>query len=93
VAAVEKISIALTPDMASLVRGAVESGEYASSSEVIREALRDWKLKRSLQQQQVEEVRRLWQEGINSGPAGALDMAEVRREARQRFEGEHGQPS
>ena len=38
---VEKISIALPADMATLVRNAVETGDYASSSEVIREALRD----------------------------------------------------
>lgn len=88
--AVEKISIALTPDMASLVREAVESGEYASSSEVIREALRDWKLKRALQQLQVEEVRRLWHEGIDSGPAGTLDIADIKREARGRFQAEQG---
>ncbi len=38
---VEKISVALTPEMAAFVRDVVESGEYASSSEVIREALQD----------------------------------------------------
>mgnify|MGYP001604329124 FL=1 len=38
---VEKLSIALTPEMAKEVRTAVDSGEYASSSEVIRDALRD----------------------------------------------------
>ena len=31
---VEKLSIALTPEMASLIRNAVESGEYASTSEL-----------------------------------------------------------
>jgi antitoxin ParD1/3/4 len=92
-ATVEKISIALTQDMASLVRQAVESGEYASSSEVIRDALRDWKLKRAMQQQQIEELRRLWHEGIDSGPAGVLDMEEIKREARKRFEVEREQPS
>lgn len=92
-AAVEKLSIALTQDMATMVREAVESGEYASTSEVIREALRDWKLKRALQQQQIEELRRLWHEGIASGPAGALEMADIKREARQRSEAEHGQTS
>jgi antitoxin ParD1/3/4 len=58
---VEKVSIALTSEMAAAVREAVEKGEYASSSEVVREALRDWKLKRSLQQKEIEELRRLWQ--------------------------------
>ena len=36
---VEKISIALPPEMVSLVRNAVESGEYSSTSKVIRGAL------------------------------------------------------
>ena len=44
---VEKISIALPADMATLVRNAVETGDYASSSEVIREALREWKARRA----------------------------------------------
>jgi antitoxin ParD1/3/4 len=64
---VEKISVALTSEMAAFVRDAVESGEYASSSEVIREALRDWKQKRLLQLHKIDELRRLWQEGIDSG--------------------------
>jgi antitoxin ParD1/3/4 len=38
---VEKMSIALTPELAAAVRAAVASGEYVSSSEVVREALRD----------------------------------------------------
>jgi S-DNA-T family DNA segregation ATPase FtsK/SpoIIIE len=41
----EKLSISLTPELASLVRSAVTEGDYASTSEVIREALRDWKFK------------------------------------------------
>ena len=40
---VEKMSVALTPEMAAAVRDAVASGEYASASEVVREALRLWK--------------------------------------------------
>lgn len=82
---VEKLSIALTPDMATLVRQAVESGDYASASEVIRDALRDWKLKRALDREMVEELRRLWQEGIDGGPAEPLDMEAIKREARARL--------
>jgi len=90
--AVEKISIALTPDLASLVRSAVEGGYYASSSEVIREALRDWKRKQDLNGQRIEELRALWHEGINSGSAGTLNIAEIKREARQRYEEERRNP-
>lgn len=56
---VEKLSIALTPEMARLVRGAVESGEYASNSDVVLEALREWEKRRALRQDDVEELRRL----------------------------------
>ena len=51
-AVVEKISIALPPEMAAIVRGAVETGEYASNSEVVREALREWTYQRELRQRQ-----------------------------------------
>lgn len=46
-ATIEKISIALSSDMLSMVRGAVATGDYASTSEVIREALREWKARRA----------------------------------------------
>lgn len=50
-ATAEKISIALPPEMVPIVRNAVATGEYASSSEVIRDVLRDWTHKRTLRQQ------------------------------------------
>ncbi len=87
---IEKISIALTPDLASLVRKAVDDGYYASTSEIVREALRDWKRKQNTEEQKILELRALWQEGINSGSAGALNMEEIKKEARRRYEEEHG---
>ena len=66
----EKISIALPSEMVHIVRSAVATGEYASSSEVIRDALRDWTYKRSLRQQGVAELRRLWQEALNDKTSG-----------------------
>jgi len=86
---VEKISITLTPDLALVVQQAIESGGYASTSEVIREALRDWKTKRLLREQQIEEVRALWREGINSGAGRFGDVKSIIREAQRRFEAEN----
>jgi antitoxin ParD1/3/4 len=51
-AEIERMTITLPSDMAAVVKGAVEGGDYASSSEVVREALRDWKTKRALQLQE-----------------------------------------
>lgn len=73
---VEKISIALPPEMASLVRQAVETGEYASSSEVIRDALRDWTHKRVLRQQGIDELRQVWQQARDD-PRPAVAAEEV----------------
>lgn len=79
---VEKMSIAVTPEMAGAVRAAVESGEYASTSEVVREALRLWKSHQAARAREVEALRLAWQEGIESGPATPLDFGEVKAKAR-----------
>lgn len=77
---VEKLSITLTREMASSLRQVVEAGEYASTSEVIREALREWKLRRTGRDEAIAELRRLWDEGVASGPAvdGEEAFARVR---------------
>lgn len=82
----QKISIALPPEMVSIVRNAVNTGEYASSSEVIRDALRDWTYKRSLQQQSISELRRVWQEALTDktpgiSPDDVLDRLERKYQA------------
>lgn len=66
--AMAKMSVALSREMAETVRQAVESGEYASDSEVIREALREWKLRRQLRQREREELQRMWAEGLAAVP-------------------------
>jgi antitoxin ParD1/3/4 len=71
---VEKISVALPPEMVAVVKDAVASGEYSSASEVIREALRAWKFKRKVEALELEELRRLIQEGIESGPSIEADV-------------------
>jgi len=84
-ASVEMLSIDLTPEMARLVCDAVERGEHANNSEVVREALREWGQRRALQQQDVEELRRLRTEGLASGPGCLADMKALKAEARHRL--------
>jgi antitoxin ParD1/3/4 len=67
-ASIEKISVALPADMLGLVRAAVELGDYATTSEVIRDALREWKGRRETREEAFEEVRRLWREGRRQKP-------------------------
>lgn len=82
-ATVEKMTIALTPEMAGFVRGVVEAGEYASTSEAIREAVREWKERREPLRYTVDELRALVQEGIDSGPT--VDGAEAFSRIRARL--------
>jgi len=56
-AEIERLTITLPSDMAAAVKGAVEGGDYASTSEVVREALRDWKMKRALQLQELAALK------------------------------------
>ncbi len=54
---IERLTITLPRDMAALVRRAVDDGDYASGSEVVREALRDWKMKRAMQLKEMESLK------------------------------------
>jgi antitoxin ParD1/3/4 len=85
-ASVEKITIALTPEMASFVRTVVQSGEYASTSEAIRDAVREWKERRDLLGYTVDELRGLVQEGLDSGPSRHGSMNDIKAEALRRLE-------
>lgn len=78
---IERMTVAVTPEMARLVKDAVQNGEYASASEVFREALRFWKVHQEAREREVEELRRLWREGVESGPSeeGSIVFERLRR--------------
>ncbi|MGH7988462.1 MAG: ribbon-helix-helix domain-containing protein [Candidatus Binataceae bacterium] len=67
------------------MKAAVDAGEYATTSEIVREAIRDWQFRSELRREDLKRLRRLWDEGLASGPAVPLEFAELRREARQRL--------
>ena len=71
---VDKRSITLSPELAAEIDGAVEAGEYASANEAISDALREWKERRDKLGYTIDELRRLIQEGIDSGPGTFRSM-------------------
>lgn len=75
---VEKLSVALTPDTVAEVRAAVGSGDYGAISEAVRDALRDWHLRRKIKTLETEELRRLVREGIDSAPGLDADVVFAR---------------
>ena len=82
---VQKVSIALTGEQVCALRAAVETGEYATTSEIVREAIRDWQFKRELRREDLNRLRQMWDEGKASGAASPVDFDNARREARQRL--------
>ena len=84
-AAVEKVSVALSPELLEMVKGAVASGHYGSASEVIREALREWRLRQPLREAEVERLRKAWTEGLESGPFAAFNIEDIKQKARSRL--------
>ncbi len=76
---IERITVTVTAEMARDVRGAVNAGDYASSSEIIREALRDWRHKRTLRAQQLAELRADIAEGLDDIAAGRVRDFDVDR--------------
>ena len=71
-AEIERMTITLPSDMAAIVKGAVEGGDYASSSEVIREALRDWKMKRALQLKELTSLKADIERGLTDVAEGRV---------------------
>ncbi len=61
----EKLSITLPAEMARMIRRHVESGAYASNSEVIREAMRFWQDRRGEREGRLDAIRAQLQEAAD----------------------------
>jgi antitoxin ParD1/3/4 len=82
---VHKVSIALTNEQISALKRVVDAGEYATTSEVVREAVRDWQFKREMRQEDIRQLRQMWEAGKASGKMQPVDFTKLRSEARQRL--------
>ncbi len=74
----QQFSVTLSHELADLVRAKVESGEYASESEVIREGLRALQRhERALEKWLREEVASAY-DAIKADPSRAISVKNVR---------------
>ena len=85
---IEQVTIALPAEELESVHAAADSGEYASTGEVMREALHLWESSRFLREREIARIRTACEEGIASGNAGPLDIEEIIREARAELDAE-----
>ncbi|MFZ3484876.1 type II toxin-antitoxin system ParD family antitoxin [Sphingomonas sp. 3-13AW] len=81
--AIERMTITMPAEMAATLRQTVAGGEYASTSEVVREALREWTRARDIERRDLVSLREAIQAGLNSGPG--IPAEEVFAELRARY--------
>ncbi len=87
---IQKVSVALTGEQVAALKSAVAAGEYATTSEIVREAVRDWQLKRELRLDDIEWLLHAWDDGKASGPSTAFDIERTIASAEARFKARTG---
>lgn len=72
VSSIERMTITMPSDMAAVVKAAVDAGDYASTSEVVRDALREWKTRRAIQLQELAALKTDIDKGLADVAAGRV---------------------
>ena len=88
---IQKVSVALTGEQLAALKAAVATGEYATTSEIVREAIRDWQSKRELRQEDVRRLRQAWEAGKESGPSQPFDIERIIANAQARMKDATGE--
>jgi antitoxin ParD1/3/4 len=71
------LTISLSPQQLARLSKAVESGAYASNSEVVRDALRLWEQREELRELEIARLKRAYEEGLASGEPEELSRDEL----------------
>jgi len=82
---VRKLNVALTDEQAADLQAAVASGAYASTSEVIQEAITAWRLGHALHEDEIRRLRELWDAGKAGGSTRPFDIERIIAAARTRL--------
>jgi antitoxin ParD1/3/4 len=78
------MTVSLSPQQVTRIEDAVESGAYASNSEVVRDALRLWEQREAVRAAEVARFKTAYDDGMASGEGRRLDaetfLAELKAE-------------
>jgi antitoxin ParD1/3/4 len=82
------LTISLSSQQIARLQSAVETGSYASNSEVVRDALRLWEQRQELRNFEIARLKQAYDEGMASGEGRSVDadtlLAELKAEASSR---------
>jgi antitoxin ParD1/3/4 len=76
------MTVVVPEPMAETIHAAIAAGEYASASDVVRDAMRVWNERRAFRAEELRVLRDAWDRGKASGVAGPLDMKSIIAEAK-----------
>ena len=74
------LTVSLTPHQAAIMKSAVESGGYASNSEIVRDALRLWEQREEIRQMELARLKEAYDEGKASGEPVEVDRMDFLKE-------------
>lgn len=77
-----RMTVVVPEPMAATIHAAIAAGDYASASEVVRDAMRLWNERRAFRAEELRLLRQAWDHGKASGVDGAFDMNAIITEAR-----------
>ena len=80
----QTITVKVPDVLAKRIQSAVERGEFASPSDVVCAALDLWSVEGE-QEPEIEQLRKLWLEGVESGPGRFASIDEIKAEGRRRL--------
>lgn len=80
------MNVSLSPELEKLVNDKVNSGLYGSPSDVVSEALTAWAERERIREAKLAALRQDIEDGLNSGDPIPLDMEEIKRMARERYQ-------
>ena len=75
------MNVSLTPKLTDYVKSKVQSGNYNSASEVMREALRLMQ-----ERDEIQRLRGVWDEGMASGDFQPYDAATAKQNLRKKLQ-------
>ena len=78
-------TLSLPDDLVRMIEARVETGDYASAGEVVRDALALLDLQDRTEAEKRSWLRQAWQNGIATGDVGEFDRARFRTEAHLRL--------
>jgi antitoxin ParD1/3/4 len=81
---VQKISVSLPKEMMTIMKDVVATGAYASTSEIVRDALRDWQEKQVERDIVIKKYRKMVDDALESGSLLDYSMDDIVQRGRER---------